>query len=59
MLLMNTIVTKAKIQNNQNIDISTTENPNDVNTITDGKGFPRDMNDISKDHDDNFNLFYE
>ena len=36
-----------------------TENPNNVNTITD-KGFPRDMNDISKYHnDDIFNLFYE
>ena len=34
------------------LSVQSTENPNNVNTITDDKGFPRDMNDISKDHND-------
>ena len=34
------------------LSVLSTENPNDVNIITNDQGFPRDVNDISKDHDD-------
>lgn len=34
------------------LSVLSPENPNDVNIITNEQGFPRDVNDISKDHDD-------
>ena len=34
------------------LSVLSTDNSNDVNIITDDQGFPKDVKDIARDHDD-------